>query len=166
MAINHTIDRRSWPQSSHYRTSSEYERPLARRGSSATGKSVQSELSEASFAGPEAYYRLLEEAKKEYVKPRRPSHMACAMNLTAAQRDALETAHATIDALHLLSGTVSIDQSFRYLEHARQTIEGASGATNTRTLQGLRCKTAELWTLYEQERAGKLSYAWPAPVRD
>ncbi|KAK5694150.1 hypothetical protein LTR97_009771 [Elasticomyces elasticus] len=76
MAINHTIDRRSWPQTSHYRTSSEYERPLARRGSTAEEKSVQSELSDGSLAGPEAYYRMLEEAKKEYVKPHPPLHMA------------------------------------------------------------------------------------------
>ncbi|KAK5681234.1 hypothetical protein LTS10_006996 [Elasticomyces elasticus] len=75
MAINHTIDRRSWPQTSHYRTSGEYERPLARRGSSAEAISVQSELSEGSSAGPEAYYRMLEEAKKEYVKPHQPLYM-------------------------------------------------------------------------------------------
>ncbi|KAK5729878.1 CSG1/SUR1-like protein, partial [Elasticomyces elasticus] len=77
--------------------------------------------------------------------------------------------YATIKALHLLSGTVPIDNSFRYLEHARQAIEGASRAgdyekVDIEMLQSLREQTAELWSLYEKERAGELSYAWPEPV--
>ncbi|KAK3626477.1 hypothetical protein LTR22_023171 [Elasticomyces elasticus] len=79
--------------------------------------------------------------------------------------------YATIKALHLLSGTVPIDDSFRYLEHAQQAIEGASRAgdyekVDIEMLQSLREQTAELWSLYEKERAGELSYAWPEPVRD
>ncbi|KAK3615484.1 CSG1/SUR1-like protein [Elasticomyces elasticus] len=79
--------------------------------------------------------------------------------------------YATIKALHLLSGTVPIEHSFRYLEHAQQAIEGASRAgdyekVDIEMLQSLREQTAELWSLYEKERAGELSYAWPEPVRD
>ncbi|KAK6400142.1 CSG1/SUR1-like protein [Elasticomyces elasticus] len=79
--------------------------------------------------------------------------------------------YATIKALHLLSGTVPIDDSFRYLEHARQAIEGASRAgdyekVDIEMLQSLREQTAELWSLFAKERAGELSYAWPEPVRD
>ncbi|KAK3613390.1 hypothetical protein LTR56_027914, partial [Elasticomyces elasticus] len=79
--------------------------------------------------------------------------------------------YATIKALHLLSGTVPIDDSFRYLEHARQAIEGAPRAgdyekVDIEMLQKLREQTAELWSLYEKERAGELSYPWPEPVRD
>ncbi|KAK3613055.1 hypothetical protein LTR22_028324, partial [Elasticomyces elasticus] len=79
--------------------------------------------------------------------------------------------YATIKALHLLSGTVSLDHSFRYLVHARQAIEGVSRAgdyekIDIEMLQKLREQMAELWSLYEKERAGELSYAWPEPVRD
>ncbi|KAK5732113.1 hypothetical protein LTR17_010821 [Elasticomyces elasticus] len=79
--------------------------------------------------------------------------------------------YATIKALHLLSGAVPIDDSFRYLGHAQQAIERASRAgdyekVDIELLQSLREQTAELWSLYEKERAGELSHAWPEPVRD
>ncbi|KAK0346850.1 hypothetical protein LTR02_004361 [Friedmanniomyces endolithicus] len=69
--------------------------------------------------------------------------------------------YATVNALHLLSGTVSIGKGFDYLQQARQTIDEASRAGDTDALRTLREKTAELQALYEKENAGEYATPWP-----
>ncbi|KAK0280861.1 hypothetical protein LTR91_008786 [Friedmanniomyces endolithicus] len=69
--------------------------------------------------------------------------------------------YATVNALHLLSGTVSIGKGFDYLQQARQTIDEASRAGDTDVLRTLREKTAELQALYEKENAGVYATPWP-----
>lgn len=70
--------------------------------------------------------------------------------------------YTIVNALHLLSGTVSIDQSFTYLQHARQTIESFSRRYgDTAALEELRVTTGELDILYRKERVGKAGSSWP-----
>ncbi|KAK3639929.1 hypothetical protein LTR22_017269 [Elasticomyces elasticus] len=84
--------------------------------------------------------------------------------------DILPATYATVKALHLLSGTVPIEKSFGYLEHARQTIKEASKTGDPAVLkdpamlQTLYERTAELWALYQREKAGELFGAWPDAV--
>ncbi|KAK5681235.1 hypothetical protein LTS10_006997 [Elasticomyces elasticus] len=84
--------------------------------------------------------------------------------------DVLPATYATVKALHLLSGTVPIEKSFGYLEHARQTIKEASKTGDPAVLrdpamlQTLYERTAELWALYQREKAGELFGAWPDAV--
>ncbi|KAK5683070.1 hypothetical protein LTS10_004600 [Elasticomyces elasticus] len=142
--------------------SSRTEQPtLRRRETSAEDLYAKSELLDQLVDLAKVVHRLLEEARKEY---RNGDLVACRkLCVQVLQRPRCPN-YATIKALHLLSGTVPIDDSFRYLEHAQQAIEGASRAgdyekVDIEMLQTLREQTAELWSLYEKERAGELSYA-------
>ncbi|KAK4961273.1 hypothetical protein LTR10_001763 [Elasticomyces elasticus] len=86
------------------------------------------------------------------------------------QAETSSATYATVKALHLLSGTVPIEKSFGYLEHARQTIKEASRTGDPAVLkdpamlQTLYERTAELWALYQREKAGELFGAWPDAV--
>ncbi|KAK3637134.1 hypothetical protein LTR56_013866 [Elasticomyces elasticus] len=87
-----------------------------------------------------------------------------------SQAETSSATYATVKALHLLSGTVPIEKSFGYLEHARQTIKEASktgdpaALKDPAMLQTLYERTAELWALYQREKAGELFGAWPDAV--
>ncbi|KAK5735791.1 hypothetical protein LTS12_026376 [Elasticomyces elasticus] len=188
MASKHILDISSLCLSSHT------EQPtLGRRETSAEDLYAKSELLDQLVDPAKVVYRLLQEAREEYrdgnlvacrkvcvevlQRPRCREYINSLMLYTADSGKVMQSAdsrpanYATIKALHLLSGTVPIDDSFRYLEHARQAIEGAPRAgdyekVDIEMLQKLREQTAELWSLYEKERAGELSYPWPEPVRD
>ncbi|KAK3615076.1 hypothetical protein LTR56_026824 [Elasticomyces elasticus] len=167
--------------------SSRTEQPtLGRRETSAEDLYAKSELLNQLVDPAKVVHRLLEEAQKEYrngdlvacrkvcvevlQRPHCREYIIFSMQYTAdsgkvkQNGDSRPANYATIKAFHLLSGTVPIDHSFRYLEHAQQAIEGASRAgdyekVDLEMLQSLREQTAELWSLYEKERRGELSFA-------
>ncbi|KAK5731818.1 hypothetical protein LTR17_011030 [Elasticomyces elasticus] len=110
---------------------------------------------------------LLANARKEY---RSNNLMACQSACVDLLQRSYCPTYATVKALHLLSGTVPIEKSFGYLEHARQTIKEASKTGDPAVLkdpamlQTLYERTAELWALYQREKAGELFGAWPDAV--
>ncbi|TKA80002.1 hypothetical protein B0A55_02085 [Friedmanniomyces simplex] len=91
------------------------------------------------------FHEMLEEARREY---RRCNLVECRHICVEILRQPYCPTYATVKALHLLSGTVSIEKSFGFLQQARQVIEEASRVGDTEVLQTLRANTTELHELY------------------
>ncbi|KAK0915079.1 hypothetical protein LTR02_001430 [Friedmanniomyces endolithicus] len=123
-----------------------------------TGSHAPSGLPNGHSQPARNFHGMLEEARQQY---RRQNLVACRNICSQVLRSPNCPTYATVNALHLLSGTVSIGKGFDYLQQARQTIDEASRAGDTDALRTLREKTAELQALYEKENAGEYATPWP-----
>ena len=68
-----------------------------------------------------------------------------------------------LKALHLLSGSVSVDKGLLCLAEAQQLGEETVKKWDSQTLQKLRDTTTELQVLYRKEKAGEVMTPWPDP---